>query len=205
MATRNRKNNQTKNTTKRRDSKKQKQPRQIVYAFIDSQNLNLGTSKNLYNKNKRKIYKGWKLDFQKFRVYLKDKFRVSKAFLFIGYIEENKELYDNLTKFGFQLIFKPTTKDALGVPKGNIDAELVLHSAAIEYKNFDKAVIVSGDGDFRCLYEFLIKNNKLSKIIIPNKKAASSLIQPFDKFKKHMEDDKQKLHKKTGGVHSSNT
>jgi len=79
----------------------------IVYAFIDSQNLNLGTSKDIY-KNGKIIYKGWKLDFKKFRRYLKDKFRVEKAFLFIGYIKKNEKLYRFLKQSGYQLVFKPT-------------------------------------------------------------------------------------------------
>ena len=57
-----------------------------IYAFIDSQNLNLGTSKDLF-KNRRKIYTGWKLDNKKFRQFLSDKFKVKKAFLFIGFLE----------------------------------------------------------------------------------------------------------------------
>src|SRR3990167_3666984 len=148
----------------------------IIFAFIDSQNLNLGTSKDVFNKRGRKIYTGWKLDFKKFRVYLSDKFHVSKAFLFIGYIKENERLYNNLKRYGFELIFKPTTKDNSGKPKGNIDAELVLYSVAIEYKNCDKAVIVSGDGDFLCLHEYLQKKGKLLRIIIPNLKSQSSLL-----------------------------
>lgn len=48
------------------------------FAFIDSQNLNLGTGKDIY-KGKKKIYSGWKLDYKKFRRYLSDKFRVNKA------------------------------------------------------------------------------------------------------------------------------
>lgn len=166
---------------------------QIVYAFIDSQNLNLGTSKDLFNKNKKKIYKGWKLDFEKFRIYLDHKFRVSKAFLFIGYIRENEIMYNQLKSFGYELIYKQTTKDDFGKPKGNIDAELVLHSAALKYDKYDKAVIVSGDGDFRCLYEFLIKKKKLSKIIIPNLKAQSSLLKEFQEYKIFLEYEKQKL------------
>jgi len=170
-----------------------KQKRQIIYAFIDSQNLNLGTGKDLFNKNGKKIYKGWHLDFKKFRVYLADKFRVSKAFLFIGFIKGNEKMYDQLKSFGYELVFKPTTKDGLGKPKGNIDAELVLHAAAIEYKNYDKAVIVSGDGDFRCLYEYLIENKKLSRIIIPNIKAQSSLLKDFQSYKTFLEYEKNKL------------
>lgn len=178
----------------------------IVYAFIDSQNLNLGTSKDLYNNNKKKIYTGWKLDFEKFRIYLADKFRISKAFLFIGYITENRKMYEQLKSFGYELVFKPTTKDGFGKPKGNIDAELVLHSAALEYENYDRAIIVSGDGDFYCLHEYLDGKKKLFKIIIPNKKSMSNLLRKFDQYKKFLVDDKDILeHKKMGGVHSSNT
>ena len=123
----------------------------LVYAFIDSQNLNLGTSKDIY-KGKKKIYTGWKLDFKKFRRYLADKFRVQKAFLCIGYIKHNQKLYNMLRAFGYELIFKPTVADDKGKAKGNVDAELVLHTAAVQFSNYDKAVIVSGDGDFYCLY-----------------------------------------------------
>jgi len=134
--------------------------RDIAYAFIDSQNLNLGTSKNIY-RNGKLVYKGWRLDYKKFRRYLTDKYRVKKAFLFIGYIKQNEDLYKELKSYGYELVFKPTVKDSQGKPKGNVDAELVLYSAAIEYGNYDKAVIVSGDGDFRCLHEYLIKKKKL--------------------------------------------
>lgn len=172
--------------------RKTKKKRPVIYAFIDSQNLNLGTSKNIY-KNKKLIYKGWKLDYKKFRRYLSDKFRVKKAFLFIGYIGSNKKLYRFLKKSGYTLIFKPTTKDSFGKPKGNVDAELVLYAAAIEYPNYDKALIASGDGDFRCLHEYLAKNNKLRRIIIPNAKSESSLLKPFQRYKTFIIYDKEKL------------
>ena len=179
--------------------------REHIYAFLDSQNLNLGTKKDIY-RNKKKIYNGWHLDYKKFRVYLQDKFRVTKAFLFIGYIKENHSLYRDLERFGYILVFKPTIRDGGGNPKGNIDAELVLHSAAIEYKNYDKSVIVSGDGDFRCLHEYLVNKNKLLAIVIPNKKSESSLLKPYNNYKVFIQDDKNKLeYKKSGGVHTSST
>lgn len=166
--------------------------RDVVYAFIDSQNLNLGTSKDIFKRNKL-TYKGWKLDFNKFRKYLKNKFKVEKAFLFIGYIQQNEKLYQALKSYGYILIFKPTVKDDHGVAKGNIDAEIVLHSCAIEYKNYDKAVIVSGDGDFYCLHEFLINNKKLRSIIIPNRKSESSLLNKFQNYKTFLIRDKDKV------------
>lgn len=63
--------------------------------------------------------------------------------------------------------------------KGNVDAELVLH-AMIEYENYDKAVIVSSDGDSFCLADYLYSQNKLLKILASNVKY-SKLLYPFKK------------------------
>ncbi len=151
------------------------------YAFIDSQNLNLAI---------RGL--GWKLHFKSFRVYLKEKYQVDKAFLFIGYIKENEPLYQNLKKDGFKLIFKPTLIRKEGT-KGNVDAELVLHTM-IEWNNFNKAVIVTGDGDFHCLVEYLVKKNKLGQLLIPSKASYSSLLKRFDsKYLSFISEKKNKL------------
>ncbi len=140
-----------------------------VYAFIDSQNLNLSI-RNL----------SWTLDFLRFRVYLHDKYKVQKAFLFIGYMEENKELYTFLQKAGYTMVYKPTQTLPDDKVKGNVDAELVLHTM-IEYNNYDSAVIVTGDGDFFCLVDYLEKQGKLKNLIIPNRYKYSSLLRAFSK------------------------
>lgn len=136
-------------------------------AFIDSQNLNLGIRDQ-----------GWILDFGRFRKYLEDKYRTGKAFLFIGYVAGNESLYTSLQNQGYVLIFKPTLYLPDGRVKGNVDAELVLHTM-IEYPNYDKAIIVSGDGDFYCLIEYLQKQNKLLKLIVPDRNNYSSLLRKF--------------------------
>lgn len=145
-----------------------------IYAFIDSQNLNLGIRDC-----------GWKLDFSRFYIYLKDKYHVSKAFLFIGYVAGNEALYTYLQQAGYIVIFKPTIPSLDDnhqlKPKGNVDAELVLH-AMIQYPNYEKAIIVSGDGDFHCLVEYLQKQGKLSHIIIPNPNKYSALLRRFRKY-----------------------
>lgn len=166
--------------------------KQTTYAFIDAQNLNLGTSKDV-SRNKKIIYKGWKLDFKKFFIYLKNKFQVDKAILFIGYIKENQKLYDSLISFGYELIYKPSVKNHDGVVKGNVDAEIVLYSSSIYYNNYDKAVIVSGDGDFYCLHKFLVERKKLKAIIIPNKYSESSLLRQFQNYKIFINREKEKL------------
>lgn len=138
---------------------------EIVYAFIDSQNLNMGVKSM-----------GWSIDYRKFRQYLRNKYRVVNAYIFIGYIVGNESLYTHLQQCGFILIFKPTMELPGGKVKGNVDAELVLHSM-IELPNYSKAIIVSGDGDFRCLIEYLDKQGKLSKIMAPNKHFSGFLRQ----------------------------
>ena len=152
------------------------------YAFIDSQNLNLSI---------RSI--GWHLDFQKFRIYLKEKYNVTKAFLFIGYIEGNTDLYKSLQEADFICIFKPTLLYKNGKTKGNCDAELVLQTM-IEQPNYNKAVIVTGDGDFHCLIKYLIQENKLAKLLIPNQKKYSALLKRFpSEFLGFINDLKHKL------------
>jgi uncharacterized LabA/DUF88 family protein len=141
--------------------------RENNYAFIDSQNLNLSISGQ-----------GWRLDFGRFRKYLRDKYSITKAFLFIGYIPTNQPLYTTLQKQEYILIFKPTLFLKDGKVKGNVDAELVLH-AMIEFPNYDKAVIVSGDGDFHCLIKYLKMKDKLKRLLIPNQKKFSSLLREF--------------------------
>lgn len=138
------------------------------YAFIDSQNLNLGIRDA-----------GWRLDFARFRVYLKDKYAVTKAFLFIGFVKQNTALYTSLQEAGYICIFKPTLELPDGAVKGNVDAELVLHTM-IHLNIFNRAVIVSGDGDFYCLIEYLIEKNKLEALLVPNRKRYSGLLKRND-------------------------
>ena len=135
------------------------------YAFIDSQNLNLGIQKL-----------GWKLDYHKFRVYLAEKYSVKKAYIFIGFVALNQSLYDRLQEAGFILKFKPTIPDADGKIKGNIDADLVLR-ATLELSDYDKAVIVSSDGDFYSLVQHLYENNKLEVVLSPDEENCSNLLK----------------------------
>lgn len=139
------------------------------YAFIDGQNLNMGIQKL-----------GWNLDFRKFHIYLQQKYNVKKAFFFIGMVEDQADLYSNLLSMGYDLVLKPTVEHKEGTVKGNIDADLVLH-AMIELDNYDKVVVVSGDGDFYGLYEYLQNVGKLGRIVVPNR-YYSSLLNSFMPF-----------------------
>jgi uncharacterized LabA/DUF88 family protein len=169
-----------------------------VYAFIDSQNLNMSISSNITYKGRR-IYYGWRLDFEKFRIFLKDKYKVEKAFLFIGQMEGQEELYEAMQQAGYELVLKPTTSytDSEGniAVKGNVDTDLVLYAVGREYNNYDKAIIVTGDGDFVSLIEYLESKGKLGKIIIPNKVRYSQLLARFADYFDFASANRKKLEK----------
>jgi uncharacterized LabA/DUF88 family protein len=148
------------------------------FAFIDSQNLNLGVQRV-----------GWKMDWKKLRILLKEKYNVEKAYMFIGYIPENEDMYKQMQEAGYTVVLKPTVdmymseeelKDEKHITKGNADAELVLY-AMKEYQNYDKAVVVSGDGDFYCLVEYLSQKQKLLHLLAPNSHY-STLYRPFESY-----------------------
>jgi uncharacterized LabA/DUF88 family protein len=143
-----------------------------VYAFIDSQNLNVGTQKF-----------GWKMNWARFRTWLKEEYNVENAYMFIGYIPENEALYEQMHDAGFLVVLKQTYDmtrvkpeeklDANGKPedkppmKGNVDTDLVLW-AMKELGNYQKAIIVSGDGDFFSLVEYLHSKKRLLHVMTPS-------------------------------------
>jgi uncharacterized LabA/DUF88 family protein len=155
------------------------------FAFIDSQNLNLGV-----------LAQGWELDFGRFRVYIKDKFHITRAFLCIGYVKGNEGLYKYLQESGYICVFKPTLELPDGEVKGNVDAELVLHTM-IHINDFNKALIITGDGDFHCLIEYLLQKDKLLAFMVPNHKHYSGLLKrkDFRPFTRFVADIKNKVRK----------
>jgi uncharacterized LabA/DUF88 family protein len=183
----------------RRKSKKRQ-----VYAFIDSQNLNVSVQRD-----------GWKMDWKKFRQYLADEFRVTQAYMFIGYMPEHENLYEQMHHAGYMVVLKPTfdmtrvrqadTKQYIvGAGehvkksqeeerhiKGNVDADLVLW-AMKEISNYNQAIIVSGDGDYYSLVEYLEEQKKLLKVLAPGGHY-SSLFNRFDKYIVRLDHHKQEL------------
>jgi len=137
------------------------------YAFIDGANLHKGV-KEL----------GWKLDYKKLRVWVREKYGVEKAYIFIGFISQNTRLYRDFQNWGYIVVFKPTIPFGDGEIKGNCDAELVLQTVSDMYeKTYEKAVIVSGDGDFACLVTFLQEKERFETLLCPNHKKASVLLR----------------------------
>lgn len=109
---------------------------------------------------------GWKIDLVKFRIYLKDKYEVQDAYYFLGYIsEEQEDLYKKLQKAGFIVIFKEHNASSVGKKKGNVDSDIIFEAMRnlLESAHFGKCILVSGDGDYKKLVDYLIKKGRFEK------------------------------------------
>lgn len=127
------------------------------FAYIDGSNLHNGV------KNMK-----WEFDYARFRVWLSDKYSVEQAYLFIGMMPKYKDLYTYLQECGYTLVFKEVVYDHDGKAKGNCDADIVVQAMRDAYENkFDKAVLVSSDGDYAPLVKFLIEKSKMKVVISP--------------------------------------
>jgi uncharacterized LabA/DUF88 family protein len=138
-------------------------------AFIDGQNLHMGTTLS---------DNPWKINLGKFKIYLEKKYGVKEAYYFLGYVQEiNQEIYSEIQKASFILVFKQHNPAMLGKKKGNVDTDIVFEIMKKIYKrkDFDKIVLVSGDGDYKLLVDFLIEEDKFKKILFPNRQYRSSL------------------------------
>ncbi len=173
-----------------------RQPK-AVYAFIDSQNLNISVQRL-----------GWKMDWRKFRQWLTDQYGVSKAFMFIGYVPEFEDMYQQLHEAGYLIVLKPTfdmtkprpdntdkpekiAKEDEKPVKGNIDADLVLW-AMKELSNYQEAIIVSGDGDFYTLVEYLAEKKRLLKLLTPGPQY-SNLYNRFEDYIERLDKHRKEL------------
>jgi uncharacterized LabA/DUF88 family protein len=139
--------------------------REDNYAFIDTQNL-ISAIERL----------GWSVDFEKLFKHLSYKYRATKIFAFIGYVEKFARSYKFLESIGYHVCFKPVVADEFGRLKANIDADLVL-KVLLEKENYTKAIIVSGDGDFYSLVEYLKKEDKLKIVLCPDSERCSYLLR----------------------------
>lgn len=99
---------------------------------------------------------------------------------------------------GYLVILKPTMELPDKTVKGNVDAELVLHSM-IQFENYGKSIIVSGDGDFFCLVEYLEQKKKLLHLLTPNR-YYSRLFKLFSGFVVRIDQLRGSLEQKKTGI-----
>ena len=154
------------------------------YAFIDGQNLHMATTKRDVDP--------WKIDLKRFFIYLQQKYNVSRAYYYLGYVnDENQNLYEEIQEAGFILVFKKHNPAMAGLKKGNVDSDIIFSIMKRLYKkeNIGNIVLISGDGDYKNLVDFLIEENKFGKILFPSRINRSSLYKSLsNKFFAYLDD-----------------
>lgn len=145
-------------------------------AYVDGQNLYLGTTKNSPS---------WQIDLERFRVYLSQKYHVRIAYYYLGYVQEGEayeRLYLSIRQAGFNLKFREHNSAMLGKKKGNVDADIIFSVMKRLYRKekFDKVVLISGDGDYKVLVDFLIEEDRFGKMLFPNRRFRSSLYKTLE-------------------------
>lgn len=154
------------------------------FAYIDNQNIYASTHGASIS---------WDIDMRRFRIYLKEKYNVIRAYLFMGAFEaKRQDLYTLFQNFGYILIFREHGIELKGKKKGNVDVDLVFEMMRDCYTNaqMHKVVLVSGDGDYFRTISHLKTLNKLDKVILPSHKSASSLYKQLtDEYRVYLDTD----------------
>jgi len=156
------------------------------FAFIDGANLHITYE-----------YMDWKLDYQKLRCYLTKKYSVTVAYYFIGNTGEN-DLYTHLDVCNYTVKFKSPssfTEEEEGCPycKKVITPEIHTHKSdrdsfmtlrIIEEGSqslYDKAVLITSDGDFDEVVKWLLRKDKLQIVLAPCRDGCSRLLKDITK------------------------
>lgn len=140
-------------------------------AYIDGQNLHLGTT----TRDPK-----WQVDLARFRIYLEKKYHTKTAYYYLGYVQDEEvyqRLYESIQSAGFILVFRKHNVAMKGTKKGNVDSDIIfsIMKRICKKEDFDKVILVSGDGDYRMMVDFLIEEDKFGKVLFPKRRYASSL------------------------------
>ena len=139
------------------------------FAYIDNQNMYMAT---------RSATMPWDIDMRRFRIYLKEKYHVVQAYLVMGAFEaQRQDMYTRFQQYGYILVFREHGVEMKGRKKGNVDVDIVFQMMRDAHTSaqMDKAILVSGDGDYYRTVDYLIMLRKFEKILLPSHKNASSL------------------------------
>lgn len=138
-----------------------------ITVYIDGANLDKGISRL-----------GWNINYEKLLVWLREKHKISKAIFFTGKIEYMSSFYSELEKIGYIMVFRETVRGIGGKIKGNCDTEMVLRATIDMFEeSYDQAIIISGDGDFACLVNFLKSKSKIKAVFAPHSDRCSILLK----------------------------
>ena len=137
-----------------------------IYAYIDMQNI----YKSFYRET------NWKeLDWKKFYIFLTNKYRTKKIYLFLWYIKNQERFYNRLKEWWYELVFRQVTTINWKI-KWNVDTELTLQVIS-DIHLFNKAILITSDWDFVSVVKKLNQEWKLYKLLSPTYRHCSMLLK----------------------------
>ncbi|MFA6404666.1 MAG: NYN domain-containing protein [Candidatus Paceibacterota bacterium] len=151
-----------------------KQKEQRVGIFIDAQNL-YHSGKNLYHS---------KVNFGKIVEEALDGRRLVRAIAYVISTESGEEtgFFDALTKVGIETKMKDLQIFGSGAKKADWDVGLAIDAVKMAPK-LDSIILVTGDGDFVPLVEYLQMNEGCQvEVVSFGKSTSAKLIEVADHF-----------------------
>lgn len=162
------------------------------FAYIDNQNLYMAT---------KCAPEPWRVDMRRLRVYLHEKYNVIRAYLFMGAFEYRlQDRYMRYQDAGYIVVFREHGESLKGNKKGNVDVDVVFEMMRDNFTSaqMERAILVSGDGDYYRTIKYLRDMGKLEKVLLPSHKNASSLYKELsDEYRVYLDSNsiRQKLGK----------
>ena len=144
-----------------------------VGVFVDVQNM-YHSAKNLY---------GARVNFKELlRVAVAGRELVrAVAYVVKSDTEEEKAFFDALEKSGFELKSKDLQIFPGGMKKGDWDVGLAIDAISLS-KQLDVVVIVSGDGDFEPLVNYLKYSGLIVEVVGFKRSTSSKIIEVVNNF-----------------------
>lgn len=138
--------------------------------YVDFQNISIGLEKRWFSINRKKFY-----------IYMRDKYTITNAKLFIGYIEKYDTFYKQLQSYGYEIIFREAIFTEKRF-KANVDTDLVLEVAEDYFTHWlQKCFLLTCDGDFDVLIRFLYKKWIMWGLFISSPGDVSFLLKKYTK------------------------
>lgn len=143
---------------------------------------------------------GWRVDYEKFLAYWNFKGKVTGAYFYTAVISTNKKqlsFFNALEKIGYVVIKREVKiihdrKNKKTLQKGNFDVKLAI-DIILKTKDFDTAILASGDSDFEPLVEHLRSIKKKVIVVSSRGHISKELISranrylPLEKIRKEIE------------------
>lgn len=161
-----------------------KHPDQRVGIFIDVSNMYM-SAQSLYNTN---------VDFKQVMKTAVAGRKLIRAFAYVIETEEGKEkdFINVLEDLGYEVRTKPLQIFKSGAKKGDWDVGLAI-DVVRSMPMLDTAVIVSGDGDYVDLLEYLRGHGRRTEVMAFKQTTSKRLLDETDEFIDLSEDKKRYL------------